>query len=198
MHRLRLSLALALFVAPATLAVPHVAEASVVEALTLRQLVRESDHVVVARVESQRAHYDELGRIVTDVTIRVEEAMHGGAARSATLVVRRLGGVVGDVGLRVEGEASFVDGERLVLFARVLRVPGGTVLRPVGMSQGVLPIDASSGVEMIQPGGAGLELVVPRGDGSLQPSPPAFTTAQPADQALDAIRELCQEVHGGR
>lgn len=168
--------------------------ASIVEAMSLADLVRASDVVVVARVEGQRARYDEHGRIVTDVSVRIEESMHGRLARSAQATVLRLGGVVGDLGLRVDGEPSYVDGERIVLFARWSGPTGHEVLRPVGMSQGVLPIDEAAG--LVRPGGAGLELVTPGDDGRLRPAAPAFSVPQPFETLLRRIRELVAEIHG--
>lgn len=174
------------------------ARASIVDAMSLEELARAADVVLVARVEGQRAHYDAQGRIVTDVTLRVDECLHGGLVRGAEVTAQRLGGEVGDLGLRVEGEASYVDGERIVLFGRRFTTPAGTVLRPVGMSQGVLPIDERSGVPLVLPGGAGLELVERTPDGRLAPATPALVAPRPADELVDELRALLAEIHGGR
>ncbi|GAB4215249.1 MAG: hypothetical protein OHK0013_40660 [Sandaracinaceae bacterium] len=174
------------------------AQASIVDAMSLAELVREADVIIVARVDGQRARWDHQGRIVTDVTLRVTESLHGGLARGAVVVARRLGGELGDLGLRVEGEARYVDGESVLLFARRLTTPAGVVLRPVGMSQGVLPIDDTGGVEVVMPGGAGLELVTRSPDGRLGPGSPALAGPEPADALLDRVRALVAELHGSR
>jgi hypothetical protein len=172
--------------------------ASIVDAMSLADLTREAEVIVVARVEGQRARWDHQGRIVTDVTLRVTESLHGTLARGAVVIAQRLGGEIGDLGLRVEGEAQYVQGERIVLFARRLTTPSGVVLRPVGMSQGVLPIDDAGGVELVMPGGAGLELVERTPEGRLAPGAAALAAPEPADVLLDRVRALVAELHGVR
>ncbi|AKF03750.1 hypothetical protein DB32_000899 [Sandaracinus amylolyticus] len=177
-----------------SLSAAGVAHATSTEAMDLRALVHDADHVVVGTVVSQDARYDHLDRIVTDVTIRVDERMHGAAREGTTIVVRRLGGVIGDVGLRIEGEPSFVEGERVVLFARL--VAADHVLRPIGMSQGVLPISRESGIEMVMPGGEGLALVQRGSDGRLRAAPGALMAPEPVDALLARVRDLVAEIHG--
>ncbi|MBN8617004.1 MAG: hypothetical protein J0L92_40865, partial [Deltaproteobacteria bacterium] len=157
-------------VALATLTVVTPARASIVEAMSLTELTQTADVIVVARVEGQRARYDAQGRIVTDVSLRIEESLFGRLAVGEQTTVLRLGGAVGDLGLRVEGEAIYVTGESIVLFGRWVTTPSGEVLRPIGMAQGVLPIDVRGGVEVVTPGGVGLELVTRDGEGRLSPA----------------------------
>lgn len=189
--------AIALLLTPALAAVaPSVAEATIVRALDLRGLVRGADHVVVGTVVSVEARYDHLDRIVTDATVRVDESMHGPARAGSTVVVRRLGGTIGDVGLRVEGEPSFAAGERILLFARANATE--RVLRAVGMSQGVMPIQRDGGVERVMPGGGGLALMQRGSDGQLRPAPAALLEPAPLDELLAQVRELVSEIHGAR
>lgn len=177
----------------ATLGVATHARASVVEAMSLAELSQTADVVIVARVEDQRAHYDAQGRIVTDVSLRVEESLYGQLASGERTTVLRLGGVVGDLGLRVEGEAIYVTGESIVLFARWVTTPTGAVLRPLGMAQGVMPIETQGGVEVVTPGGVGLELVRRGDDGQLGPGAPALSAPRGRDELLDEIRSLVRE-----
>lgn len=179
--------------APAALAPVGVAHASIVEAMSLPELSATADVIVVARVEEQRARYDVQGRIVTDVSIRVEESVFGPLAVGAQASVLRLGGVVGDLGLHVEGEAVYRTGESIVLFASYVDTREGRVLRPVGMAQGVMPVDARGPVEMVAPGGAGLALVTRGADGSLVPAPGALAAPRARDELLDEIRSLVAE-----
>ncbi len=165
------------------------AGATVTLALDLRELVTRADHVVVGRVVSQRARWDHRRRIVTDVTVEVQESMKG-AGDGETIVVRRLGGAIGELGMRVEGEPDFADGERAVLFAR--RLSSG-VLRPVGMSQGVLPIRVDAGRELVLPGGAGLSLVERLPDSRLVAAPAALRQPRPLEDLLGDIRRLVEE-----
>lgn len=118
-------------------------------------LVSRSDQVVVARVTAQQARW-EGERIVTDVLLDIEESVHGDATAGGQLMVVRLGGAIGELGMRVEGEPGFEDGGRYLLFLRNWQ---GNY-RPVGMSQGVMRIrEAADGTAIVQPGGVGLSLV---------------------------------------
>lgn len=165
-------------------------EASVTRALSLAELVAESDHISVARVIRQEARWQGR-RIVTDVTLEIETSMKGGAA-GEQIVLRRLGGAIGDLGMRVEGEPGFTDGERSVIFARNAR----GALRPVGMSQGVLPVRVQAGAEMVLPGGAGLALVRATPDNRFLPAPAALVSPRPLAEVLDEIRAALAETRG--
>src|SRR5690349_19414485 len=113
-----------------TLLSTSLGRATLVEALDLQTLVDEAEQVVLARVIGQQSLFDARGRIVTDVALQVEESIKGDQAPGAAITVRRLGGVVGDQGMRVAGEPSFETGETVVLFGARMR--RGGVLRPVG------------------------------------------------------------------
>lgn len=166
--------------------------ATIVEAMSMRDLVRSSSLIVIGQVESQTAHYDEQDRIVTDVTLRVEECLHGAVARSSRITIERLGGSVGDTGMHVEGEARFTNGERLILFAQRHVTPRGAVVRPVGMAQGVLPLEGDT----VMPNSEGLGLVTRNPAGQLVPSPSAVTSPRSRDAIVEEIQALVAEVHG--
>ncbi|MFO0712945.1 MAG: hypothetical protein U0353_24035 [Sandaracinus sp.] len=194
-----LAVIVALCLAPIVVSLPSSpAEASVVEAMSLAELAQTADVVIVARVEGQRSRYDAQGRIVTDVSLRVEESLYGRLAAGSVTQVLRLGGAVGDLGLRVEGEAVYQTGETIVLFGRWASTLEGEALRPLGMSQGVLPMRTENGVEVVSPGGAGLELVTRDGDGRLVPAPGALSAPRTRDELLDEIRSLVAERTRGR
>lgn len=190
---------IALRSAPAALAlllllVPSVALATQVEALSLRQLVVGADRIVVGTVIAQDAHYDDLDRIVTDSTIRIEETLHG--VRTDTLVVRHIGGVVGELGLSVAGEGGYQEGTRMLLFLRDFDSgDAGIVMRPVGMSQGEMPIRSTSAGEMVLPGAAGVSVVARMPDGQIVPAPAAITSPMSRDELLSQVRDLVAEVH---
>jgi hypothetical protein len=190
----------AFFLASAALALAlpgaRIARATTIEALDLRELVRGSDHVLVGFVLRTDVHLDHRERIVTDATIRIDERLHGPAAAGSTVVVRSLGGELGDLGLRIEGEPSFVPGERLVLFGRT--IAADRVLRPVGMSQGVLPIERRPEGDVVLPGGQGLAMVQRGSDGQLRGAPPALLEPRPIDELLAEVRDLVAEIHGAR
>ncbi len=83
------------------------------------RMARDADAIVVGRVvalESSRIENPRL--IVTDVTLALEEVWAGGLTPGRTLILRVLGGRVGDVTLEVEHEPTFQVGEQAVLFLK--------------------------------------------------------------------------------
>jgi len=165
------------------------AEATLSEALSLRELVAQSDVIVLATCVDQRALRDSRERIVTDYSLRVEETMSGSAPAGGTLTMRRLGGELGDLGMRIEGEPRLMPGERYVIFLR--RV--GAILRPVGMSQGVLPVEDRGGALTVHPGGAGLGLVQRARGGQLVPAPAALLHPEPWERIRERVTDLVNE-----
>jgi len=175
------------------------AQATVIEALTLRELVLHADVIAQAQVITTAARMDELDRIVTDVTLRVDEPLWGARRWSdlgsgSEVVVTRLGGELDGLGLRIEGKPTFALGETVVLFAEERR----DELHAVGMSQGVLPVRVDpSGTPMVLPGGDGLSLVAP-GHGGLRAGTAALSAPRALPGLLDEVRALVAEVHGAR
>lgn len=176
---------------------PRPAEATVARAMAMRDLVTEADVIARVTVLSHRARRDSLDRIVTDVTLRIDEPLYGttgaGPVRAGDeLVVTRLGGVLDGVGLRVEGEPGFARGSEQLVFLSAMH----GVLRPTGMSQGVFPIQRDvAGHELAMPNGAGLALVAPGGP-TLTPAAPALAAPRAVDVLLAEVRALIAEVHG--
>lgn len=162
------------------------ADASVSLSLDLEALVARSDAIVVGTVLGRDVLRDGYDRIVSDYAIRVEETMKGVTAPGGQIVLRCLGGSIGDVGMRVEGEPHFRDGDRAVLFA----VARHGHLRPVGMSQGVLPVRVEAGVPTVHPGAQGMSLVRRVAGGALVPAPGALLGPRPMAEVSATIREL--------
>jgi hypothetical protein len=85
----------------------------------LAELVGRSEHIVRATALEARSDWTLIGgrrRIVTDTRIRVEETLGGRPTAESEIEVRVLGGIVGDIGERVDGQAELVLGEPSVLF----------------------------------------------------------------------------------
>lgn len=180
------ALALAALLASVT---PSAAHATITEALSLDELVQQADIVALVTCVDQHALRDDRSRIVTDYALRVDEVMKGSATVGSQITMRRLGGVIGDLGMRVEGEPHLVAGRRYVVFLR--RIDRG-VSRPVGMSQGVMPVEEPHGVLTVQPGGGGLSLVQRGAGGGLHPAPAALLHEEPFErlrERVEAIRE---------
>lgn len=91
----------------------------------------------VRRVESRWT--SDHRRIVTDVELQVAESLKG--APGQTLVVMQPGGVVGDIGQKVSGLASFAQGEEVVVF---LQQRGTDRFIVSGMAQGKFRVERSS------------------------------------------------------
>jgi hypothetical protein len=122
----------------------HDAVASTAIALSLDDLVEKSEVIVVATAASKTSRW-EAGHIVTYTTITVEAPVAGGPKAGDALVVRTLGGTVGNIGQKTFGEAVLPVGAKLVLFLHAL--PPSVVATSVagarsvtGMEQGVLPV----------------------------------------------------------
>ena len=141
------------------------AGATTMRPFTTEGLVREAALVVRGTVVSERASFTpSRDRIYTDTTVHVREALVGRAG--ADIVVRQLGGTVGDVSALVPGTARFTRGEEVVLFLRT----DGHFCYLVGMAQGKLSVGRRAGVEVLSRDLGGLHLL--HGPAVARPSPP--------------------------
>lgn len=125
-------------------ALPRPAAATVVRSVSLPALVQSSRRIVVMTALGSHSHYEELGRrrrIVTDTRVRIEERVAKADGMDSELLVRTLGGKLGDIGELVHGQAQLVHGEACLAF--LLQGPDG--LHYVNaMSQGHYPLGGSS------------------------------------------------------
>lgn len=119
------------------------AAATVARAVSLTALVHSSRRILVVTALDAESHFEEIGRrrrIVTDTRVRVEESLAKGQGVDSELLLRTLGGRVGNMGERVHGQAQLVLGEPCVAF--LLQGPEG--LHYVnGMAQGHYPVRGS-------------------------------------------------------
>lgn len=132
--KFRLSMPLAI-----ALAVAAPAFATTMLKQELPELTKDSDAVVRGKVTRVESHWTaDHRRIVTEIDVAVAETLKGAPGEKVTIV--QPGGVVGDIGQRVDGMAQFKEGEECVLFLEK-RGPSYSV---VGMSQGKLNVARSS------------------------------------------------------
>ncbi|MBK8259493.1 MAG: hypothetical protein IPK82_43405 [Polyangiaceae bacterium] len=113
------------------------AEASVSVLLSLDELLTASSSVVVGTAVERKSQWEEFPtgkRIVTYTKIKVEKTITG--SNSTEVWVRTLGGVVGELGQSVAGEAQIATGSKSVLF---LMKRGETTV-VAGMAQGHFPV----------------------------------------------------------
>jgi hypothetical protein len=116
------------------------AGATSVLGVDLDQLTRQSDLVVRGVVKSKESRWSGDGRrILTDVQVEVAEPLKGSAARTVT--VQQPGGVVGEIGQRVDGLAELNVGEEVVLF---LERFGAQHFQVTGAAQGKFRVERSS------------------------------------------------------
>jgi hypothetical protein len=122
---------------------PAVARASIARGLSLSRLVGSSVGVCVGAPTSALSRWITLGRrrvIVTETQFRVQDTILArGTPLGALVVVRTLGGVVGDVGEIVSGEAALNLDEVCVLFLTA----GADAFYVTGMAQGHFPLVAT-------------------------------------------------------
>ena len=113
--------------------------ASVVEPMSVEELARVADVVVVGTVVSRRSRYDDpprSDRIVSDVVVRVTRTIRG--ASDPEVVVTTPGGVVEGRGQLVTGAPVLTPGEEVVLFLHPARPTSvGPRRMVVGLSQGL-------------------------------------------------------------
>lgn len=107
--------------------------------LTLEALSGASGHIIYGTALESHAHWETLGghrRIVTDTRVRVDDTI-AKTTPDSEILVRTLGGTIGDLAAMVFGEAVLALDQPSVLF--LTEKPEG-VHRVVGMAQGHYPV----------------------------------------------------------
>lgn len=124
------------------------ARAAVVQSVDLPSLCHDATRIVHGVVVGEESAWRD-GIIMTRVTVAVRRVLKGPSA--PTLVVSRLGGVVGNIGQLAPGEAELAPGDEVVLFVE----PVQGELRVVGMAQGAFHVADGHAAQRL----AGLTLV---------------------------------------
>lgn len=110
-----LAILLALLVAVAAHAVTYVVPAD-------REIIQQSDDIVIATGVTSVVERHERGGIVTRSTLRIEEVLKGGRAIGDHLVLTERGGVLGDSAQLIPGTPRYRSGERYLVFTAANRV----------------------------------------------------------------------------
>jgi hypothetical protein len=138
----------------------HVAKASVARAVGLGELVYRSRCIVVGTSVDAFCRWERIGsrsRIVTYSLVQVERPLDGRPPDTSELMVRTLGGSVGDRGQIVHGEAVVALGERAAVF---LQDAAPAVFAVTAAAQGYYPVLADGrGVARLASAIANLDLV---------------------------------------
>ncbi|HET6417636.1 MAG TPA: hypothetical protein VFG22_15165 [Polyangiales bacterium] len=171
------------------------AHGSIVQGLDLEELVSNADRIVLGRVVLSESFPRPNGQIATWHRIEVKRELRGHAPDETEVIVETLGGQLGDLGMRVEGEPSFEVGERVIVFIR----DGGpyTAFRPVGMGQGVMRVRKEQGVDTVTQNRDGLLLMRRGTKGVLERSPGALPHKERLDTLLLKLQDLVARSAGG-
>ncbi|WP_437496381.1 hypothetical protein [Sorangium sp. So ce1099] len=184
----------------ALLSGPREAQAAVSVQLSLEELVSRAAYVVVATATEQRSQWEELGgarRIVTYTRLSVDRPVAG--QPDGEIWVRTLGGVVGDIGQQVSGDAQLkIGGQAMVFLSRA-----GSALVVAGMAQGHYPVvDGEEGRRVAgAPRVAVRRLAASPDGGTVLPRPgPAISAREQLvgatlDAAIDAVSRAWKANH---
>jgi hypothetical protein len=128
---------------------PQTSTATSVRQLSDAELVRSSSSIIEGQVTGVRSEWN-AGRtqIYTIVTIRISNSLKGGAAAGEQVVLRLLGGRVGDTVAELVGGPKFAVDEDVIVFLD----SGAVDLMPVtGLFQGKFTVatDPNSGARMV-------------------------------------------------
>jgi hypothetical protein len=179
----------------AVLVVASPANGSVVQALELQELVAHADRIVLGRVLFSESFRRPDGQLGTWHRIAVERELRGSVPDEQEVIVETLGGQIGDIAMRIEGEPTFTVGERVLVFMR----DGGpyTAFRPVGMGQGVMRVRTEQGVETVRQSREGMMLMRRNAQGRLERSLGALPDKQRLDALLAKLRGIVGQSAGG-
>lgn len=97
------------------LVVPAVAWATTVVPVTVEELARRADEVVIATPRASRSQWIG-GLIFTDVDVEVHATLRGALAPGSRVMLRIPGGVVGQIGQQVPGVPELDPGQPYVMF----------------------------------------------------------------------------------
>ncbi|TMQ56902.1 MAG: hypothetical protein E6K76_11945 [Candidatus Eisenbacteria bacterium] len=184
----RFSLLLVSAIAAVALVGAPAALATTVQKLTLQELTKKSESIVMARVDDAVSSWDAGHReIYSYYTLRVLQPVKGSKG-ATTITLRQLGGTVGTIASIVPGMPSFRKGEEVVLFLTQKDAAGYPWV--MGLQQGKYSIvTAKDGVKMVRNDLAGTELLSKSG-GRVE-----STTApdMPLNAFLDGIKTSLDE-----
>ena len=121
---------------------------------TLAQRTQKAEVIVVAEVESMSSNWDDEGReIYTYITLRVVEKIKGNVEGNQ-IVLRHLGGIIGNIESRVSGMPQFVRHEKVLVFLG--RYPSSAYFGVMDWLEGKKTIQHNAaGQEMIRVGTRG-------------------------------------------
>jgi hypothetical protein len=182
-HRARRALVLRLLPAvflAALLATPS-ARATLSRAVSLDELSHASTTAAIVLPLQRRSEWHNK-RIVTLTRVRVERIVAGQSVTSE-IEIRTFGGVVGEIGQTVSGEADLVVGQRSLLFLRELGAGSALV---TARAQGVFRVEAGGAARVLA--SQRLEELVPSAQMKARRIVPAAVSLHGSSLALAVAR----------
>jgi hypothetical protein len=185
MNRVRRTVVLA--IAAFALFAASYAAATTVQKMSLRDLAKKSDAIVLARVEDETARYDANKEIFTYITLRVLEPVKG-PKKDDVITIRQLGGTVDKIASIVPGTPTFKKGEEVVVFLTQKDRAGYPWV--MGLQQGKYSVTADEmGAKSVRNDVGGLTFVAPGG----KTTEADAGKAQPLQSFLDGLRTQLDE-----
>ncbi len=168
------------------------AAATIMIPLSIEDMTARAVTVVRARVADSSARWDGARKhIHTYTNLEILDVIAGDRAKGDVVVVRTLGGAVGEIGMKVSGTAKFESGEEIVVFLTQEPLEAGT-LRVVGMSQGKYDVRRDAGKPaIVVPGLEGVAFAARGSDGVMRVDRGA---AKPGTIALQDLEQRVRSV----
>ena len=167
------------------------ANGSIVQGLDLEELTTYADRIVLGKVLFSESFQRADGQLGTWHRIEVERELRGQALDEREVIVETMGGRMGDLAMRVEGEPNFSVGERVLVFMRDDGLY--TAFRPLGMGQGVMRVRMEQGVETVTQNREGLMLMRRNAQGQLKRSLGALPQPERLDTLLSKLRSIVKK-----
>jgi hypothetical protein len=153
MNRFRISL----LIAVAGLIGAQAAFATSVQKLSLQELTKKSDSIVMARVDDASASWDANHKeIYSYYTLHILQPVKGRKGET-TITLRQIGGTVGNIASIVPGMPSFKKGEEVVVFLTQKDAAGYPWV--MGLQQGKYSIVEKNGAKVVRNDLVGTELL---------------------------------------
>ena len=173
---------------------PSEARATIVVPMTIEEMAIEASCVARGRVLNTQATWDDAHRrIYTYTEIEILERIHAKGEVASNVVVRTLGGEVGNIGMKVSGTPKFTLGEEVVVFLRNDPVDP-TQFQVIGMSQGKFQVERpQKGGAVAVPSVEGLAFAKPGAGGKMMVDPTHTDAARiPLDTMRQRVRSAVQ------
>ena len=172
---------------------PTASDAMTVVMLSDTELIVNSRLIVTGRVASVTSAWDDRGSMVWTYVEIVTDRMLKGHLSETTLVLKQLGGTVGDSGVRVSGQPGFAAAERVLLYLNT--APDGSLHVAHSFIGKFSVVTDASGREFVERAGEAREVdVMSRGDVEITDRAPLDNYIQKIENTLQREATLVAEL----